>query len=235
MNFLITAGPTYEPLDNVRRLTNFSTGRLGIGLANFLSDQGHEVTLLLSEVSTHKGAIHASRVEVFTTTESLGMLFEKHASQSTDALFHAAAVSDFCFGSIFTRCHDGRLSPVSSKKIPTSLGSLLVELKPTRKLISELRNLYPKSLLVGWKYELDGNSQDAIDKAIHQIEVNRTDACVINGSAYGPGYGLIQLRKQPHSGDKGDDHSLSNQPDYTKNHYSQLQDLYCGLMEYVAR
>jgi len=37
MNCIVTAGPTYEPLDDVRRLTNFSTGRLGTELANFLA------------------------------------------------------------------------------------------------------------------------------------------------------------------------------------------------------
>ena len=37
MNCLVTAGPTFEPLDDVRRLTNFSTGRLGTELANFLT------------------------------------------------------------------------------------------------------------------------------------------------------------------------------------------------------
>jgi phosphopantothenoylcysteine decarboxylase/phosphopantothenate--cysteine ligase len=41
MNCIVTAGPTYEPLDDVRRLTNFSTGRLGTELANFLAARVH--------------------------------------------------------------------------------------------------------------------------------------------------------------------------------------------------
>ena len=41
MNCVVTAGPTYEPLDEVRRLTNFSTGRLGTELANTLTRHGH--------------------------------------------------------------------------------------------------------------------------------------------------------------------------------------------------
>ena len=47
MNCIVTAGPTYEPLDDVRRLTNFSTGRLGTELANFLAARGHTVILLV--------------------------------------------------------------------------------------------------------------------------------------------------------------------------------------------
>ena len=45
MNCIVTAGPTYEPLDEVRRLTNSSTGRLGSELANYLTARGHRVTL----------------------------------------------------------------------------------------------------------------------------------------------------------------------------------------------
>jgi phosphopantothenoylcysteine synthetase/decarboxylase len=43
MNCIVTAGPTYEPLDEVRRLTNFSTGRLGTELANFINELGLDV------------------------------------------------------------------------------------------------------------------------------------------------------------------------------------------------
>ena len=49
---LVTAGPTFEPIDQVRRLTNFSTGRLGSELAACLAAAGHQVTLLLGEQAT---------------------------------------------------------------------------------------------------------------------------------------------------------------------------------------
>ncbi len=55
VNCVVTAGPTYEPLDGARRLTNFSTGQLGIDLANFLSALGHEVTLLVGQQSSYPG------------------------------------------------------------------------------------------------------------------------------------------------------------------------------------
>ena len=55
MNCIVTAGPTFEPLDDVRRLTNFSTGRLGTELANFLAAHGHQVTLLIGESATYAG------------------------------------------------------------------------------------------------------------------------------------------------------------------------------------
>src|SRR3989442_12116010 len=45
MKIVITCGPSFEPIDDVRRITNFSTGELGILLANRLSRDGHDVTL----------------------------------------------------------------------------------------------------------------------------------------------------------------------------------------------
>ena len=55
MRCIVTAGPTYEPLDQVRRLTNHSTGRLGSELTNYLTQCGHEVTLLIGEQATWRG------------------------------------------------------------------------------------------------------------------------------------------------------------------------------------
>ena len=49
MHCIVTAGATWEPLDQVRRLTNFSTGSLGSALARRLAADGHPVDLLLAE------------------------------------------------------------------------------------------------------------------------------------------------------------------------------------------
>src|SRR5690348_13094771 len=98
MRCIVTAGPTYEPLDRVRRLTNFSTGQLGTELARFLSERGHDVTLLLGEQATFRDRADA---EMFTTTNDLAEHLRKLATQEINALFHAAAVSDFGFGKVW--------------------------------------------------------------------------------------------------------------------------------------
>ena len=54
-----------KPLDDVRRLTNFSTGRLGTELANFLAARGHHVTLLIGESATYAGERRAQRGQNF--------------------------------------------------------------------------------------------------------------------------------------------------------------------------
>ena len=190
MRFLVTCGPTYESLDQVRRLTNFSTGKLGIGLANHLHDAGHEVTLL-------KGyyAVCADRAAVepvtFTTTDHLREHFQAAARSRFDAVFHAAAVSDFKFGNVYRRSADDKLEAISSGKFGTRDGALFAELVPTPKLIAELRGLFPSARIFGWKFEVEGTREGAVQFAQRQITENRSDFCVANGPAYGKGFGIV--------------------------------------------
>jgi phosphopantothenoylcysteine synthetase/decarboxylase len=191
MNCVVTAGPTFEALDNVRRLTNFSTGRLGTELANFLTARGHTVTLLLGEQATHGGARTPQHVERFTTTANLMEKLQALARHDIGAVFHAAAVSDFRFGKIWLRAPTGELSEVKAGKISTRSGSLLAELVPTPKIIAGLRYEFPRARLVGWKFEVDGDRASVLQSAEQQLRDCRTDACVANGPAYGAGFGLV--------------------------------------------
>jgi phosphopantothenoylcysteine decarboxylase/phosphopantothenate--cysteine ligase len=191
MNCIVTAGPTYETLDHVRRLTNFSTGRLGTELANFLVERGHEVTLMIGEQSTYNGDRNAQRVETFSTTEDLRDWLQAQSHRSVNAVFHAAAVSDFKFGKIWRRSPKGELTEVKSGKISTRQGTLLAELVPTPKIIGSLRDWFPKARLVGWKYEVDGDRAEVIRAAEKQLAESVTDFCVANGRAYGEGFGLV--------------------------------------------
>src|ERR1041384_762771 len=159
---IVTAGPTYETMDNVRRLTNFSTGRLGTELANFLAARSHEVALLIGEQATYCGERKAKRTEVFSTTENLRERLESFSGKNIDAVFHAAAVSDYTFGKIWLRSPSGEMSEIKSGKISTRAGTLLAELVPTPKVIGSLRGWFPKAKLVGWKYEVDGDRDDVV-------------------------------------------------------------------------
>jgi len=191
MRCVVTAGPTYEPLDEVRRLTNFSTGRLGCELARHLGEHGHEVTLLLGEQATYNGEIKATELQKFTTTANLAARLEALKSAKIGAVFHAAAVSDFSFGKVWARSGDGKLIEVTSSKISTRVGDLLAELVPTPKIIFELRKWFPPARIIGWKFETEGGREDVIERAKRQMAESRSDACVANGRAYGPGFGLV--------------------------------------------
>jgi phosphopantothenoylcysteine decarboxylase/phosphopantothenate--cysteine ligase len=199
MNCIVTAGPTFEPLDDVRRLTNFSTGRLGTELANFLAARGHKVVLLVGESATYAGERRTQRVEVFSTTADLRAKLKSFSGEKVDAIFHAAAVSDFAFGRIFAPNKSGKLVELKgAKKISTRSGKLLAELLPTPKIISDLRGWYPKTKIVGWKFEAEGKRADAIAAAQKQLADCATDLCVANGPAYGKGFNLVSAGAQKH-------------------------------------
>jgi phosphopantothenoylcysteine decarboxylase/phosphopantothenate--cysteine ligase len=194
---VVTAGPTYEPLDKVRRLTNFSTGQLGTELANFLTEQGHTVTLLRGEHATHAGKSVAREVIVFSTTADLHERLHVLAASSVNAVFHAAAVSDFRFGKVWLRSEENQLTEIKSGKLSTREGTLLAELVPTAKILMLLRDWFPNALLCGWKFEVDGDRERVYELARSQLAECRTDACIANGPAYGDGFGLVQPGQKP--------------------------------------
>ncbi|MCS7089207.1 MAG: phosphopantothenoylcysteine decarboxylase [Verrucomicrobiota bacterium] len=190
---LVTAGPTYEPLDSVRRLTNFSTGELGIRLSNALVEAGHTVVLLLGQMSTCSLVPRASVIARFGTTEELSTLLQQQAATTQfDAVFHAAAVSDFRPSRVLQGPGPAEGTPVRAKKIPSGIQSLWVELIPTPKLICRFREWFPDAWIVGWKYAAEGSREEAFAAAWRQILTCRTDACVLNGPSYGQGFALLQ-------------------------------------------
>ena len=191
MNCIVTAGPTYEPLDAVRRLTNFSTGKLGVELANYLTEKGHEVTLFDSEQATYSGERRATHLRLFNTTASLQAGLAELSGEPVDAVLHAAAVSDFAFGTVWQRTVTGELAALRAGKISSRAEGLLVELVPTPKIIGQLRGWFPHARLVGWKYEVDGGREEVLRAARHQLAEADSDWCVANGPAYGPGFGLV--------------------------------------------
>lgn len=191
MKCVVTAGPTFEPIDQVRRITNFSTGRLGTELANHLVSLGHDVVLLIGQLTTFQGKRRPHEIQTFATTADLRDRLQCLAGESVGAVFHAAAVSDFCIGKVYSQSANGELSEVRSGKIPTSLGPLLAELIPTQKILPQLRGWFPGAIIVGWKYEVDGDTAAARRHARKQIQDSGSFACVVNGPAYGPGFGLI--------------------------------------------
>src|SRR5207253_10574453 len=71
MKIIVTCGPSYEPIDQARRMTNFSTGRLGIALANALADQGWEVICFKGEQATCADPLRVHTVRAFSTNQDL--------------------------------------------------------------------------------------------------------------------------------------------------------------------
>ena len=190
--YLISAGPTFEPIDEVRRLTNFSTGSLGTLLANALAMAGHEVVLMRSRAAVAPPPVFAVEVVPFSTTAELRGLFGRWATADPVVVLHAAAVGDFECAGVHARGVDGTLAPVAARKVPTSGGELWMRLKPAPKILPLLRGLFPAARIAGWKYEVDGSPAEALARGREQVASARTDACVVNGPAHGPGYTVVR-------------------------------------------
>ena len=189
MRIIITSGPSYEPIDQVRRISNFSTGELGTLLAESFAEAGHSVTCFRGAGSTFAAPLWPVEVVPFTTNDDLASKLQGiYKREEVEMVFHAAALCDFRVIDVRNEADD---TPAKGEKLPSRDGNLRITLQPVPKLIASLRQLFPASILVGWKYELTGTVDEVIAKGRHQMDDCLTDACVLNGAAYGAGFGMV--------------------------------------------
>ncbi|MBC8166849.1 MAG: phosphopantothenoylcysteine synthase, partial [Bryobacteraceae bacterium] len=95
MRIIVTCGPSFEPIDAVRRISNFSTGELGVLLANRLAGDGHDVTCCKGSGSTTPISLETETVAFTTNGHLLELLKNIERREEIAAVFHAAALSDF--------------------------------------------------------------------------------------------------------------------------------------------
>lgn len=193
---VITTGPASAPIDEVRHITNFATGEIGALLAEILSTHGFEPLLFRARGATHTAVPDGALLHEFTTNRDLARALEEVAKTCVDkvrAVFHAAALSDYSVTSV--RGPEGPLAGV--RKIPSDLPQIQLVLEPATKVLPRLRGWFPRAWIVGWKYELAGSREEAIDRARGQLGQRCTDATVVNGAAYGSGFGLLEDDQSP--------------------------------------
>ncbi len=189
MKVIVTCGPSYERIDQVRRLTNFSTGELGVHLSNQLARAGFEVFCLKGSGATHPGPGEHCHLNLFDTNDDLlDLLKQTSAAHEIAAVFHVAALCDYKV----KRVEDDQGRSCDSPKIASRSGALTLSLEPATKVIAKMRDLFPEAMLVGWKYELAGTRPEALSKAARQMQESRTNACVLNGQAYGSGFAFCR-------------------------------------------
>lgn len=189
MTILITCGPSSEPIDRVRSLTNFSTGELGAVLCETFFQAGFRVICLRSVTATFPIDPKTATVIPFSTNEDMSAALEQCArEEKVTALFHAAALCDYRVERVETL--KGAL--LSDGKIPTGLGPITMTLCPTEKIIAQLRRWFPLTKLVGWKYEVDGTKAASCSRARQQMERYQLNLSVANGPAVGKGFEVMQ-------------------------------------------
>jgi phosphopantothenoylcysteine decarboxylase/phosphopantothenate--cysteine ligase len=165
---LITAGPTWVPIDKVRVISNIATGETGILLAEKLKDLGAKVTLLLGPCSVCclDKKIRLIRFNLF---DELKKLVEQELKYKRyDIVIHSAAVSDYK-PARFYNC-----------KIKSGLGRLRINLVPTSKIIRLIKKISPDSLAVGFKFEPQIDKVSLAKKAKRLLKQAGLDLVVAN-------------------------------------------------------
>lgn len=150
MHFLITAGPTREPLDPVRYLTNRSSGKMGYALAEAALAAGHEVTLISGPVTLPAPA--GVRLVSVETARQMFEAVQAHLGSTQVAIF-AAAVADY------------RPAITSTQKIKKQSETLTLELERTEDILGSARTLFGfRGCLVGFAAETEKLIEHAQDK-----------------------------------------------------------------------
>jgi phosphopantothenoylcysteine decarboxylase/phosphopantothenate--cysteine ligase len=157
---LITAGGTQEPIDEVRALTNHSTGATGAAIADQLCAMGFDV-IYLHAVTAQKPRSPMS-LDSFTSFESLQDKLKSHLGNGDiSAVIHAAAVSDF---SVATISENGLAHAVDPHGKISSDAEIVLTLKKNPKLISRLREFAqnPDLKIVGFKMTATTSAEEQL-------------------------------------------------------------------------
>lgn len=161
---LISLGGTYEPIDSVRGITNKSSGKMGLELAKEAYIRGADLTLVVANVSVEIPSVF-DVIHVETGSEMNDAILD--LISDFDIFISTAAVSDFEF------------KQLDDKKIDSN-SSLFLNLKPTTKIIRQVKKINPDIFLVGFKAEFNISKADIISCARKQIEAAGTDLVVAN-------------------------------------------------------
>ena len=161
---LISLGGTFEPIDSVRGITNKSSGKMGLALAKQAYILGADVTLIVANVSVEISPLFEV-IPVETSKEMADAIFE--VVHDFDIFISTAAVSDF------------EVAKPKNKKIDSE-SSLSINLKPTMKIIRQIKKINPDIFLVGFKAEFNISRDEIIYCARKQIDNAGTDIVVAN-------------------------------------------------------
>ena len=168
---LITAGPTWVPIDEVRVITNIFKGTLGSIIAKEAAKRKAKATLLLGSepVNFSLKTSRNLRIIRFKFFKELFRLMKKEiSSQRYDAVIHSAAVADY--------------APQKSYcgKIKSGRDNLMIKLKPTIKIVDKIKKWDPSIFLVKFKVEFNLQKKKLIDRSFKSMILSSADLMVAN-------------------------------------------------------
>ncbi|MFL9843909.1 bifunctional phosphopantothenoylcysteine decarboxylase/phosphopantothenate--cysteine ligase CoaBC [Flavobacterium rhizosphaerae] len=169
---LITAGPTYEPIDPVRFIGNYSTGKMGYDIAAEAAAQGAEVVLISGPTHLQLPAGNITAVNVVSSQQ---MYEACHAHfDNADVVIAAAAVADY------------RPAVVATQKIKKNEPGLMLELEKTKDILASLGERKKNQFLIGFALE----TENEIEHARQKIKKKNLDLIVLNSlNDEGAGFG----------------------------------------------
>ena len=172
LKVLVTAGPTQEPVDPVRFITNHSTGRMGYAIAKVCMRRGAEVTLVSGPTAAQKPEF-VNYIPVTTARE----MFEEVTSRAReqDIIIKAAAVADY------------RPKDVSSEKVKKKDGELFLEMERTDDILAYLgSHRRPGQFLCGFSMETENvleNSREKLKKK--NLDMIAANSLKVQGAGFG--------------------------------------------------
>jgi len=184
IRIVITAGPTYEPIDSVRFIGNRSSGRVGVSLADAAAGLSWDTVLLLGP-GTVLPEDPRVRVQRFRTTDDLRSLLAKHTD--FDVLIMAAAVADY------RPVVDPALLAAAGNKLRRQSSGLTLQLEATPDLLAEIgARKAPSQVLVGFALEpahrLESSAREKLTRKkldlIVANELKTMDATTIQASVF---------------------------------------------------
>jgi phosphopantothenoylcysteine decarboxylase/phosphopantothenate--cysteine ligase len=180
--FLITAGPTHEPIDPVRFIGNRSSGKMGFALAHAAALRGAEVTLISGPVLLNTPK-NVKRIDVETAGQMHDAVLQHLAGN--DILIMAAAVADYT---------PVEVAEHKIKKLGSHTHSISVELRTTADILHSVAEKKSHQIVVGFALE----TTNELDHAKQKLEKKRLDMIVLNstndeGAAFGTETNVVTI------------------------------------------
>jgi len=165
-NILITAGPTMEPIDTIRVITNQSSGRTGVLLAKEMISAGAKVTLVYGP-GTEMPPRGAKVIPVKTIQQMFDAVKKEMKNKKFDIAILSAAPADYT------------TTPTKSK-IKSNKPSLTIKLHRAPKIIDNIKKLQKDIFLVGFKAETNISRQQLIQLARQKMQESNSDMIIAN-------------------------------------------------------
>lgn len=195
---IITAGGTSEKIDDVRKITNTASGKLGFTIANkLIQEKGifiNKIYYICTKAAYKPNNKKIEIIEIIDTIDLQNVITKLLTKEKIDYFIHSMAVSDYTVDYVTTAeklssaiennnpyeiiCNykDG----IKDSKISSNEDNLIIKLKKTPKIISSIKNISPNTFLVGFKLLNNVSENKLIDVALELKNKNSCNIIVAN-------------------------------------------------------